>query len=138
MEAVCNAIAAEFLVPQDAFLRAWKPNESLDVNAEQLAKHFRVSRIVIAVRARVLNRITKKAFDQFHSTEQRGRQKQRKRSSGGGDFYRTARARNGNAFVRAVLGSAASGELLYRNAGRLLSMSPKNVREAYRRQEGGA
>lgn len=134
-EGLCNAIAAEFLVPREDFERAWVAEAGLGPNASRLSTQFRVSRIVIAIRARVLNFVPQEDFDAFLASERRIWVREREDTSGGGDYYRTVRSRSGASFVQAVLGAAASGELLLRDAGRLLDMTPKSLREAYRRQE---
>lgn len=135
VEPFCNATAAELLVPRDEFEREWRQRDELVDNTSRLSTHFRVSRIVIAIRARVLNLVTATNFQEFLASERSKWAKDREDTAGGGDYYRTARARNGTDFVRAVLGRAASGELLLRDAGRLLDMTPKSVREAHHRQE---
>ncbi len=137
VESLCNSIAAEFLVPREEFRREWDADVGLLENAARLSTRFRVSRIVIAIRARVLNMVAETDFQEFLASERARWRQEREDSPGGGDYYRTARSRNGDGFVRAVLGAAASGGLLLREAGRLLDMKPKIVREAYRRQEEG-
>ncbi len=42
--------------------------------------------------------------------------------AGGGDFYRTLRARTGRRFARAVLSSVLEGQTLFQSAFRMLGM----------------
>jgi Zn-dependent peptidase ImmA (M78 family)/transcriptional regulator with XRE-family HTH domain len=131
-EAKCNQIAAEFLVPEGEFLRTWRREADLEENAGQLASAFRVSRFVIALRALGLELIDENDFEAFHRQEQKRWAKQRE-EAGGGDYYRTAPARMGAHFTRAVVNSAMSGEVLLRDAGALLNAKPKTIQEMYRR-----
>lgn len=136
-ESLCNSIAAEFLVPREEFRRDWRKDDDLSSNAARLSRDYRVSQIVIAIRARVLNFIDEETYQSFLDRERARWLKQREDSSGGGDYYRSARSRNGAGFFHAVLASAETGETLLRHAGQLLDISPKNVREAYRRSREG-
>jgi Zn-dependent peptidase ImmA (M78 family)/transcriptional regulator with XRE-family HTH domain len=136
-EAKCNQIAAEFLVPEAEILQAWRLENSLVENADHLASSFRVSRFVIALRALGLKLIEEADFEAFHREEQRRWARQRE-ETGGGDYYRTAPARMGSHFTRAVVNSAMSGEVLLRDAGALLNAKPKTIQEMYRRMGRGA
>jgi Zn-dependent peptidase ImmA (M78 family)/DNA-binding XRE family transcriptional regulator len=132
VEAKCNRIAAEFLVPETAFLQAWHREASIEENAGLLAAGFRVSRFVIAIRALGLKLIDEEEFDSFHRQEQRRWARQRENRDGG-NYYRTVPARMGQNFTQAVVNSAMSGEVLLRDAGALLNAKPKTVHEMYRR-----
>lgn len=136
-EELCNMVAAEFLVPRTEFIAVWAVDEGIGANAQRLSARFRVSQIVIAIRARDLGLIANAEFDSFFEAEKQRWRRQRDESESGGNYYRTAKARNGEPFLRAVLVSAMSGHLLLRNAGALLNMTPKSLREAYRRQQAG-
>lgn len=136
VEAFCNAVAAEFLVPRDAFVKAWDDRATLRENASRLKAEFRVSAVVIAVRARTLALVSEADFAAFLTAERRAWAQKREDSSGGGDYYRTARVRNGSAFFDVVIASAHAGRVLFRDAGRLLAISPKSVNEAHRRRAG--
>lgn len=133
VESLCNAVAAEFLAPKEDFRREWAKADDLASNAARLSARFRVSRIVIAIRARTLGLVDEETFQEFFDAERARWRKEREDSTGGGDYYRSARSRNGHGFYQAILACAERGELLLRDAGRLLDMKPKSVREAYRR-----
>lgn len=137
IETFCNRVAAEFLVPEQEFRAAWDDALPMETNVEELTRRFRVSRIVVAIRAREIGIIDSTEFEKFFAEERRRWKKARDAQAGGGDYYRTAKARNGDTFLRAVVSSAMSGELLLRDAGTLLNMTPKSIREAYKRQQGG-
>lgn len=127
IERRCNAIAAEVLVPRDRFLALWTDRAGLDRNADALAQRFKVSRVVIARRALDVGKIGWDEHSAFFERERQGWQTERE--SGGGDFYRTSRVRNGKRFTRAVVNNAMSGNLLFSDAGALLHMKPTVVRD---------
>lgn len=137
IEKLCNAVAAEFLLPETEFISSWRADVPLEQNADHLCAHFRVSRIVVAIRADGLGLVRKPEFQRFWEEEKRRWAEERTEGVAGGDYYRTAKARNGERFMRAVLASAMSGDILLRTAGALLNMTPKSVQEAYRRQQEG-
>ncbi|MEO5374548.1 MAG: XRE family transcriptional regulator [Alphaproteobacteria bacterium] len=137
IERLCNAAAAEFLVPEAEFKKTWDRDSGIEENVGDLSKRFRVSRIVIAIRARDLGLIRQSEFDAFFDAERQRWSQERADPKSGGNSYRTAKVRNGGGFLTAVLASAMSGDLLLRNAGALLSMTPKTLLEAYRRLQTG-
>lgn len=50
-EQLCNRVAAEFLVPNKEFTRAWQSETAIEENLETLARQFHVSTYVIAIKA---------------------------------------------------------------------------------------
>lgn len=136
-EEFCNAVAAEFLLPRTDFREAWDEETDMEINIRNVASKFKVSRIVVAIRGRELGFINEEIFAAYFEAEKDRWRRDRENTEGGGDYYRTAKTRSGNRFFRAVLSSAISGDLLLRNAGTLLGMSPKSIFEAHRRQKAG-
>ncbi|MBF0436613.1 MAG: ImmA/IrrE family metallo-endopeptidase [Magnetococcales bacterium] len=135
IERLCNAVAAETLVPQDHFLELWNDNEELENNIGKLTREFKVSSVVIARRAVTLDRLDWNTFSIYYQQEQsrwKKEQSRRKREeNSGGDYYRVAPIRNGRRFTNAVLNNAMSGQLLLRDAGSLLHITPKNLQKLY-------
>lgn len=132
IERLCNAAAAEFLVPGEELSSRWKRRTPMEEQCVDLAREFRVSPAVVALRARDLTLAPQRELDAFLE-KQRASWRRTKQASGG-NFYVTAMTRNGRFFARAVLAAAASQELLLRDAGQLLNMSPAKVMEAARRE----
>ena len=123
-EVLCNAAAAEVLVPADQFLRAWNEQSNVEgiVRVDILRRHFKVSALVIARRALDRGLITPDLYNSIYAAA-------RKEGSGssGGDFYATLGARNGKRFAETVSTLAQAGDLGLRQAGRLLNTTPSNV-----------
>ncbi len=124
-ERVCNAVAAEVLAPEKAFLVHWNTSRALGENADDLARLFRVSTVVIARRAVDLGVA---AWDEYHAfyTEQAQQWRNAKKSDGGSP-YKTIPVRNGRRFTDAVVRAALEQRLLLRDAGRMLGLQPSNI-----------
>ena len=124
IERTCNRVAAEVLVPRAEFTREWSVSPMVD----RIAKHFRVSRLVIARRALDLGRIDQAGYDALASATVA-----QPRTSGGGSAYRTIPTRNSKRLTSALVKSALAGETLLREAASLLSVRPETVMELGRR-----
>lgn len=128
-EIICNAVAAEFLVPESEFSPLWKDRENWKENLPVLENHFRVSKWVIARRALTLNFISTNEYRLF-ITEQIQLWKNRdKNEGGGGSYYRNKNAQISKNFSKAVLSQAFNGHILIREAGQLLGVKSSNIRK---------
>ena len=125
-EVFCNAVAGEFLAPQDVFTSLWNASTAgLPERVAELAKRFHVSRLVIMRRALDLGLVDHATYLQHQQAELAALLD---KPGGGGSFYRNASAKNSKRFARAVLAEALSGRLLLRDAGRLLGVQPGKLR----------
>lgn len=134
-EVFSNRVAAEFLTPEDEFRQFWSEKLALDEQVDSLASRFRVSRIVVARRARDLLLTSDEVYQEFQSKEVAYWSRIRAARRSGGDYYRTVPARNGKLFTRAVLQEAKKGTMLLREAGALLGVKPSKLSEIYSRLE---
>jgi len=125
-EKLCNAVAAEVLVPQACLRQRWFQDESIGQNAFRLASFFRVSAVVIARRAFDIGLIDWSAYLPYY--QQQVELWRREKKGPGGDPYRTIPVRNGRRFTEAVIHSAFERRLLLRDAGRLLGVNPSKIR----------
>ena len=94
-EKLCNTVAAEFLVPRMEFDAAWDGDARLEENVQRLSAQFRVSRVVVAIRAQKMGRIGRDEFDVFFDAERQRWRQERDASEPGGNYYRTVKTRNG-------------------------------------------
>lgn len=123
-EAKCNAVAAEFLVPEKEFIEYWiQDNWPIHVNS--IAKYFHVSRWVIVRRALTLGLITD---SQYYAQINNFKKENERNSTGGPSYYTTRVSRLGRSFASAVVSEALSGRMLLRDAGYLLGTKPLNVK----------
>ena len=126
VERICDLVAAEFLVPEDQFKPLWIRTTPARDSFEILAKHFKVSTIVIARRAADTNLIDREEYRAFfaeHKTRDWGGQRQG--GSTGGDFWNNQNGRIGKRFAVAVLNALGEGRLSYRDAYGLTGLSGK-------------
>lgn len=133
-ERLCNAIAAEFLVPRREFLRLWQLDQTWQSNLPPLAARFHVSQWVIARRARELDMIDEGEYRQY--VQQKLAAHKAREKSGKGSFRRNQPAKVSRRFARAVAGEALSGRLLLRDAQQLIGISPHRL-SAFAREDLG-
>jgi Zn-dependent peptidase ImmA (M78 family) len=117
-EKLCNQVAAEFLVPTTAFNEVWSRNP----NTNAVAKHFKVSEIVIARRALDTGKWTKQQFLEFYEAYNKREFRKKENQSSGGNFWATAKRRLSVTFAAHINQAVKSGQLLYRDACKLTSM----------------
>lgn len=120
-EILCNAVAAEFLVPAEEFTQRWQPDlERWQDNLAPLELHFRVSRWVLARRALTLKFIGYDDYVRYVEGLKAEWQEREKSGKGGPGYYQIKKAQISLPFSRAVVGQALSGQLLLREASALL------------------
>ena len=121
-EVLCNALAAEILVPMDEFKIKWESvndQDDIENNIQTLAKRFNCGTTVIARRALDNNYIDQKTYNSIAKLAVNKYLENKKKKSGGGDFYRTAASRIDKRFLGMLIGSVAQGKTLYTDAFRL-------------------
>ncbi len=119
IEILCDQVAAEFLVPTQAFGEVWNHSPRDYAHA---SRHFKVSEIVIARRALDTGKISKKQFFDFYDAYA-NRELAKKESQGsGGDFYATTKKRISITFASHIKQAVKSGHLLYRDAYKLTGL----------------
>ncbi|MCG2592138.1 ImmA/IrrE family metallo-endopeptidase [Ramlibacter sp. XY19] len=129
-EAFCNQVAAEVLTPEKEFKRYWVNLDAAEA-IPALARHFKVSRLVVARRALDFGFISQARYDEVASASVPTKKQS------GGNPYATIPIRSSRRFTSAVLNSAVAGETLLKEAARLLNSSPDTVMELYRRRASG-
>lgn len=112
IEKLCDAIAAEFLVPASSLIDIWQDKPSIDY----AKRYFKVSPIVIARRALDLGLISRSAFFTFYNGYIESFKQKKENQKGGGDFYATARKRVSVSFASYVNQAVNQNKLLYRDA----------------------
>ncbi len=121
LEKLCDRVAAEFLVPESAFLQFWKENPSIWA----AAKKFKVSPIVIGRRALDLGKIDKGYFFKFYNDHvaKLKNAKDQKPKSGGGDFYLTQKQRLSTRFMAHLNQAVKENKILYRDVYKLTGLN---------------
>lgn len=111
-EKLCDAIAAEFLVPASSLIDIWQDKPSIDY----ARRYFKVSPIVIGRRAMDLGLITRGEFFTFYNGYMDSFKQKKENQKGGGDFYATTRKRVSVSFASYVNQAVNQNKLLYRDA----------------------
>ncbi|WKE66217.1 XRE family transcriptional regulator [Gallaecimonas kandeliae] len=126
LEKLCNAIAAEILVPEEELRDLSGKVVDIFSTVNNLRRHFHVSPIVIARRLLDCGLVSRNEFFVFYASEKE-RWKQAKDklkgNDGGPSPYKTVPSRYGKVFTKCIVNSAVSGETLLQSASRLLGCS---------------
>jgi Zn-dependent peptidase ImmA (M78 family)/transcriptional regulator with XRE-family HTH domain len=122
VERWCNHVAAEFLVPFDLIKHEFQEDADLHDELNRLARHFKVSTLVVLRRIYDAGYITFNKFQQVYQMELE-RLISIVAKSGGGNFYLTQAARVSKRFARALIANTLEGQTLHRDAFRMLGFS---------------
>ncbi|OTG71415.1 hypothetical protein B9T38_09080 [Acinetobacter sp. ANC 4218] len=124
-EVLCNQIAADVLVPKNDFLQYW---EIFEGNFSKIADHFFVSKLMISRVALANKKISKQEYQEHYDYEYECFKKLRNdQSGGGGNFINMVPGRNSQLLTKTIVNHALSGNMLLRDAGKLLNVSPQNI-----------
>ena len=134
IERFCNAVAAEILVPEKELVEQWTVGKRRADVLPWLAKHFKVSSLVLLRRLHDLKILDWEDFLQRYRQEEAQFAQLAAKQSGGGDFYRTQRSRSGVRFAKALIESTLEGRTPYRDAMRLLGMSKLSTFNQFARE----
>lgn len=116
VEKWCNAVAAEFLVPELELRTVWPQAQRAEDPYQFLAGRFKVSSLVAARRVLDLGLTRRSEFLAFYEAYRDDERRKQQGKKSGGDFWATQNVRVGQRFGAAVVRSAREGRLLYRDA----------------------
>ncbi|MBV1788379.1 XRE family transcriptional regulator [Marinobacterium sp. D7] len=118
-EVLCNAVAAEFLVPEAEFVALWRQDlDDWRDNLATLETHFHVSTWALARRALTLGYISQDEYAAYIAGQQEAYKTSNQK--GGPTYYQTKKAQISRLFSEAVVNEALSGQLMLRDASDLL------------------
>lgn len=129
VEQWCNSVAAEMLVPMASFRVVYRLGEPLDAEMQRLARHYKVSTLVVLRRmldAEGLSRNEFRAAYEAEAAHLRRIMTRRREAGGRGNFYATAKTRLSRRFATAVLAATWEGRSTFTEAFRMLGC--RNVR----------
>ncbi len=134
VEAWCNRVAAELLVPLAVLREDYRRGEELSAALARLARRFKVSTLVILRRIHDAGGLTRDRFRDAYRTElERLNATPR---GGGGNFYPSQNARVGNRFARAIAVSALEGGTSFTEAFQLLGIRKMRTFDELVRRSG--
>ncbi len=137
IEMFCNAVTGEILVPQTYFRQLWQKQHAgtpIDKGIESSARHFNVSREVIARRlldwgkitSRKYSELAKKYVQEWKANKKQEKEQQKQKDSGPG--YGVIKAmNNGYSYSKLVISAYQSGQLSGRDTSNLLGMKLNNL-----------
>jgi len=126
-EVLCNAVAAEFLVPADKLLSLWQDYDNWIDNLSALKFYFHVSEWVLVRRALTLNLIEGAEYIRYTNKLKQDYINRPKKAGSGPSYYLTRKSQLSERFSRAIVAEALSGRILLRDAGHILRMKPNNI-----------
>jgi Zn-dependent peptidase ImmA (M78 family) len=124
LERVSNMIAAEFLVPEDKLREIWFSTYREPEVYQTLARHFKVSELVVARRTLDLGFIKKEEFLDFYH-KYKANERSVPQSKKGGNFYATQNLRVGRYFAKTIKSAVEEGKLMYHDAYQLTGLHGK-------------
>jgi Zn-dependent peptidase ImmA (M78 family) len=139
-EIICNAIAAELLVPNDVFVNLWSSLNNYTDNfskVKKLAITFRCGTTVIARRALDNGYITKDAYYAIAEEAIKNYiEKEKNKEASGGDYYITAASRYDNRFLVLLDNSVREGKTLFTDAYRITHTNRKTFAKLIEKVRG--
>ncbi|MCL2289252.1 MAG: ImmA/IrrE family metallo-endopeptidase [Bacteroidetes bacterium] len=116
LETICNAVAAELLVPQQIFINKWDDtNLSVEENTEKLAKFFKCGKTIIIRKALDNKFITNEQYQVFANDIIAGFwQRKTKNKKNEGDYYKTIMSRYSPRFILALANSFQEGKTFFK------------------------
>jgi Zn-dependent peptidase ImmA (M78 family) len=121
----CNEVAAELLVPLEAFRAEHRQKAELRGEIDRLARVFKVSTLVVLRRMHDAGTLRGNAYWEAYDKEIMHLSFLPKGS--GGNFYLTQAARNSRRFVHALIADTLEGNTLYRDAFRMLGIAREST-----------
>lgn len=130
LEAYCNQVSAELLLPATAVLSNYDREKDIFCNIEKMVKAYNVSSLVVCIRYKNLKLIDNQTFEETYRVLQEEMQekleiKSKRKTSGGPSFYTMTKFRLGEKFINTVHRKAQEGRILYSEAYELVGARGK-------------
>ena len=117
----CDSVAAELLAPARMLREEFNADTPLNIEANRLARRFKVSVAVVLRRTKDVVGLSDDAY--WHAYRQAAKQAQEsQKKKRGGDYYRNSGARCSKRFARALVASVLEGRTSYTESMRLLDI----------------
>lgn len=127
IEAFCNEVAGELLLPWAALSERWEQRHTpFDDWTSQISREFHVSTVMVARQLWQHRAISREQFFDFYDRE-RQNWTSKQAAGSGGNYYLTTPIRNSRRLTESVLESVEASETSIREASRLLGVKPANL-----------
>jgi Zn-dependent peptidase ImmA (M78 family)/transcriptional regulator with XRE-family HTH domain len=144
VEHFCNQVAAEFLVPVHEFRTKWDEDESIWTNVRRISNAFKVSSLVVLLRALETDLIQYSAFKSAYEEEEQAIRDREKRESQsqpnaaqGGHFWNTFPWRVSHRFAETLVRDVQRDRTTYSEAAKLLGITVSSFENYYHQESGG-
>ncbi|HVX70425.1 MAG TPA: ImmA/IrrE family metallo-endopeptidase [Mycobacteriales bacterium] len=138
VEAWCNRVAAELLVPLASITEEFEGGSNITAELDRLAKFYKVSTLVVLRRIFDAGRMSRDDFHRAYDAELTRVMEFARSTSTGGNFYNTEPIRVSRTFARALVTDTAEGRTLHRDAFRLLGFKKYSTFEELSQRLGVA
>jgi Zn-dependent peptidase ImmA (M78 family) len=125
VEKWCNNVAAELLVPLEDLSHLFRESNELPLELNRLARHFKVSTLVVLRRIHDAGFLSRDEFWQVYNAEVD--KIKSVRTSGGGGFYRSLKVRVGRRLAEAIVVTTLEGQTLYTDAFQMLGVKKQQT-----------
>ena len=122
VEAWCNQVAAEMLVPMRQIRLEFDTNAEQAAELQRLARKFKVSTLVVLRRIHEAGYLPWEEYRRLHREEYARAMESRQVGGGRGNFYNTQTARASRTFAQAVIASTLEGHTSYTEAFQMLGL----------------
>lgn len=130
LEAYCNHVSAELLLPAASVLSNYDREKNVLYNIEKTVKEYNVSSLVVCIRYKNLKLIDNQTFEDTYRLLQEEVQenlenKSKRKASSGPSFYTMTNFRLGEKFINTVHRKVQEGRILYSEAYELVGARGK-------------
>jgi Zn-dependent peptidase ImmA (M78 family) len=127
-ERYCNSVAAEVLLPLEEIRASWKGGINDTNEIQRLSHKYKISRIVVARRARDAGLLTEEEFASYYKLIATAPKKPKSNWS---DFYAGEKYRNSRRFSITILQEALAGRIMQRDAMQFLGIKKESTLRKY-------
>lgn len=139
IEQICNAVAAEILVPSVIFIEKWKnEDDNIESKVKELSRYFKCSELVVARKALDKKFITSKTYQKISDIAKDNYilYKKHQKANSGGYFYKTLSSRIDSVFFNRLLSSLYEGKTQYSEAFKLTNTNRATFSEMVNKAGG--
>jgi|UPI0004B41D21 Zn-dependent peptidase ImmA (M78 family) len=127
VEAYCNKVASEVLMPTTAFNEFWIKANDDKTNVENLASYFKTSQLSIAIKANQLGLVDSQFVNQTRNELNTYLLKQKASKDGGGSYHNSIPTRNSKRLTQVIVRDTLNQHTLLQDASRLLHTQPNVI-----------
>jgi Zn-dependent peptidase ImmA (M78 family) len=126
LEQYCNNVAAEVLLPLEELRVSWRGQINDTREIDRLSREYKISRIVVARRARDAALLTESKFDSYYKMIASSATK-----AAGGNYYVNEQYKHSRRFSIAIIQEALAGRTMQRDAMQFLGIKKEETFRKY-------